>query len=342
MIKLSRNKQNKFLIGSTLLSTGGGGSLKKAAELLSKIPVQMVSLDDLNPNDIVCTVFGVGGKQVNDPVSSVNTAFKIFKSLFKKKIKAIIPVELGPLSTAIALYAASKINLPIVDADIVGERCSPEVFIETITLKKLKREPAVISNGKDSAILYKSSSFEFTEVFFRDFAQKSGGDAFVVGYPLRMKDINTVVAKKSISNSISIGSDLIEVKKGTITLDQFIKKNKLVLRGGGKITQELINKTPGFRSKKYVIVSSNSEKFEIITKNENIVIIKNDKILLTVPDLICLLDNKSWLGINNFESNKNKKVIIFGKKAIPIWRTKKGKKLFSPRNLGFSFRQKIL
>jgi len=47
-------------------------------------------------------------------------------------------------------------------------------------------------------------------------------------------------------------------------------------------------------------------------------------------------------GINNFEDNTGKKVAILAKKAIPIWRTNKGKKLFSPKTLGFNYKQKLL
>lgn len=342
MKKLTRSELTDFLTGSTILSTGGGGSYASAVKLLKKSSVSLVPLEDLDPEGIVCTVFGVGGKQVNDPVKSIKLAYEVFQKISKDKIVAIIPVEIGPLASAIGIYFASKLGLPVVDADIVGMRSSPEVFLETITLKNLKREPTVIANEKSAAVLYESSSYKFTEDFLRNFAVLSGGDAFVMGYPLKVKQIKGVVGEGSITQSIGIGKSLENFKSGKTNLNGFCRKNQLVNLGEGQIVKEEKNDEKGFTQGEYVIQLSSRKTGKVILKNENVVVLIDGKVVVTTPDLICLLNTETYIGVENFSKNNGKKVAILARKAIPIWRTSQGRKLFSPQNLGLPFKQKLL
>ena len=346
MKTLSKKDLTNLIIGSTLLSTGGGGSFLSAKKLtgkIKKIP-KLAGLDELKDDSLVVTVFGVGGKENCNPAVTSKIALRSFENIFRKKIAAIIPVEIGPLATIVGVFAASVNNLPVLDADIVGFRSSPEVFLETITMANLSREPSVIANDKgDILILYKSKNIKTTEDIFRNFAALSGGDAFVAGYPLTVKQIRSVVANGSIRASIKIGGQLSLLKRNKISLSDFCRKNGFKILGEGKIVKEEKIVKKGFSFGKLQIINKAAKtNFQIFTKNENIVLLKNKRVILTVPDSICLLNKKTLTGILNFENNLGKEVFILGRKAISIWRTKKGEKLFSPKNLGFAFKQKLL
>lgn len=341
MQKLNRLNLKQLLLGTTLLSTGGGGQINNAQKILKKITKipKLISLNELKPQDLVVTLVGVGDKDVCDPIACSLNALRVYQKLFRKKIKAIIPVELGPLSTLTAVFLAGRLGLPVVDADIVGFRASPDVFLETITLAKLPREPIVMANDKkDILILYQTSSIGNMEQSLRDFAVASGGDAYGVGYPLTVKQIKNVVGIDSLTASIKLGVDLIRLKNDLINLEQFCQNNQLVFLGQGKIISAALKSKQGFIQGKYKV----GNNFVIFVKNENIALLKNNLPVLTVPDSILIIDLKKFTGINNQENNLGKDVIIFGKKAIPIWRTKAGINLFSPKNLGYNIKQKLL
>jgi len=345
MLKLTQSKLNQLLLGASLLSTGGGGKLNSAKKLLRKITKtpKLVSLTELKPQDLVVTLIGVGDKDVCNPIIASLTALKVFQKLFKQKVKAIIPVEIGPLSTLTAVFLASKLNLPMVDADIVGFRASPEVFLETITLANLSREPIVIANDKnDILILYRSSSIEVMEQSLRNFATVSGGDAYGVGYPLTAQQLKNVVGENSLSYSIKLGNDLNQLQNGQISLSQFCQKNGLIQLAQGKITKAKLQTKNGFIQGQYFLKTNQKQTLTVIVKNENIALLKNDQPILTVPDSILLLDIKKFIGINNQDKNLGKIIIILGKTAIPIWRSKSGLSLFSPQKLGYNIRQVIL
>jgi|GEM_PF-1851502 len=336
----TNNDINNVLVGSTLLATGGGGPLEEAKSIADVSSVKVAQFSDFSPTDKVFTAFGVGGKVAVDPVESVKKALNTFEELYNFPLVGIIPVEIGPLSTASAFFLANQLDVPLIDADIVGFRSSPEIFLETISLKNLRREPCVISNGKDVAVLAESSSYQFTEKFLRSFANLSGGEAYVIGYFLDVKDLEEVVGIKSISFAKELGKDLICGKKEPNNYLSILEKYDFKSFGEGIIVQEEKKVEAGYTTGKYVIKTS-TDIFEIYYKNENIVMIKNGYLFLTVPDLIVLFDPSTYLGLNNYDVNLNKRITICAKRSIPIWRTDAGLKLFSPRNIGLEFDQKV-
>lgn len=338
---LTQNDLKNLILGSSLLATGGGGSITSGYKLIKKIKKssQLVTVDELKPSDIVITVFGVGGQEKCNSSIAAIAALEAFQNTTRLRVSAIIPVEIGPLAVIEAFYIASLLKFPVLDADIVGYRSSPEIFLETISIPNLSRVPLACANDKgDALVIYRSRSMFSIEKIARDFAVFSGGDALIVGYPLKIKEICAVVGIKSIDFSIALGKNLSD----RLSLDILCKKNDFYFLGKGKIIKEIKSIKKGFTVGKYVIEQNDGNIIHIFIKNENIVLTLDNQVILTTPDLICLLNLNTYQGINNFENNKGKTIAILGKKALPIWRKTKGKKLFHPKNLGLNFEQKLL
>lgn len=341
---LQKQDIEKILLGSSLLGTGGGGTFKSAKRLTNQVlkPVKMVSLGELKKDAFICSVFGIGSTQNCNPIIASRNALELFIKVNNKEVAAIIPVEIGPESLATAFFIASKLNLPILDSDIVGLRSSPEIYLETITLKNISRTPCAVSDDKkNSLVLWQCNDYLILEKVLRDFAVSVGGDAFVAGYPLIVSAIKNLIPKNSISIAQRTGQLLEELRNEKINMNQFLRKSGWILFGTGVITSAIVNNSSGFTKGKYTI-KSGKNSLTILFKNENIILFKNKKLVFTCPDSLSLLDLDIFEGVNNFENNKGKKVTVLGKKAIPIWRTKKGKKLFHPKVLGFNYNQKLL
>lgn len=344
MIILKQKNINNILNGANFLSTGGGGTLANAVRLIAKINTytKVVNYNELRSSDIACTVYGIGGKQKCDPVTATKSALDLFKKIIPGKISALIPVEVGPVSIATCIYLANKLNIPLVDSDIVGLRSSPEIYLETLTLTNLNRTPCAVSDDKgNSMLIYNTENEIFLERILREFAVNCGGLAFVIGYPIKVNKLIKITAGNSITLCENIGEDLRLLKARNITLNNFYKKYKLKYIDSGIITKNLMSSKNGFEYGKYLI-KSDKFNYTVYYKNENIILNKENETILTVPDSIIIFDLKNFNGINNFNNNKNKKVAILGKKAIRIWRTAKGKKLFHPKNLGLNYSQILL
>ena len=72
-------------------------------------------------------------------------------------------------------------------------------------------------------------------------------------------------------------------------------------------------------------------------QNENLISWKNDKVYVSCPDLICILDANSLIPISNPNWNQDQVVIVLGFKSPLLWRTEKGIDLFGPRVFGYKF-----
>src|SRR3990172_471958 len=125
--------------GSLFYATGGGGNPIRAKQIMRALSERnivppLIAPKDLNAQGMCITGFSVGGLQ-SDVISRklLRTMLARYQSILKQPVQAIIPVEIGPLSLAVSMELASILHLPVVDADVVGGRSTPEVFLETIT-----------------------------------------------------------------------------------------------------------------------------------------------------------------------------------------------------------------
>src|SRR3989338_3854898 len=204
-MKLKKSDWLTIVKGASLLSTGGGGDLTEArttfSEVFAKIKyVILQRLEKMRPEQIVCTAYiagSIGSYETN--TKPLEKAFAKLSYLLGKPISGILPVEIGPGDIAETVKIAAVNNLPVVDADFVGKRCSPDVFMETITLKNLPRTPLVITNLKgETKVIKKKLSAEKIEKIVRVFAKNSDSACFVVGYPLTVKEVRGVVGSRTL------------------------------------------------------------------------------------------------------------------------------------------------
>lgn len=345
-MKLTTFSQLKSLnLGASFLSTGGGGNPQEALEIYRLIlkkfgGLTIKQLDSLKPEDICITAFGVGSNSsgTSSPIPAVRQGIKILNKYTKQQsLKGIIPVEIGPKSLATAAYCSASLNVPLINADFVGGRSSPEVFLETITLFNLKRTPAVVTNNQlQSAVLVDSPNSQFEEQFFRNFAINSNNRAYVVGYPLKAKQLYSTIANQTLSKAYKIGQLLAKLQLKSI-LSQY--QGKILFKG--KIIRQLNQSNPGF-STKIVFLANNRATAKVWIKNENLILWINNRLKLTCPDLIILLDAKLQPIFNNNLDGYKGSITIIGLPAEKLWKSSAGITLFSPKNCGYNASSKVL
>jgi len=331
-MKLTKQAVDKLLQQATILGTGGGGRLVNARKLLRRLtfkPVTLVSVADLPTTGCVVTAYGVGGltKPAVDRPAIRQRCQELLSERLGQPIVGVIPVEMGPGSVAQAIALAIALDVPLVDGDLAGQRAVPEIFIELVTLAKQERCPMVLANAEgDFVILDKLSSPEKIETIARTFADMSASNALAVGYPLSKKQLLKSAAPGSVRYCLELGKklspDFTLVATGTVTADT--KQDK-----------------GGFTVGRLKIAAENST-CTVEFKNEYMVLVKDATVLVTCPDLICVVDTQTGLGLNNGEDNLGKKVAIYIKPAVAPWQTAAGRKLFSPRALGLGYSQKVI
>lgn len=345
-VKMQLNKDDiqNIVIGSSVLGTGGGGRYTLAQKIAQGIshPIKLQPLDKVGKNELIITTFMVGGlKKKGDLGTGIAKSIRLLKETLNKDISYLIPVEVGPTAVVNILNIASELNLPVIDGDLVGFRSAPEIYVEAITLNNTNRLPIVAVNLEgDTIILKETSTIEKIETILRSFSAQSQTEVYVAGYPIYKKQIENFFGNGSLTLALKIGKCLTESYDDK-DLRIKLEENGLLLIDSGIIVAQDDEDTRGFTKGKLQI-KTKKDLYEVIYKNEYLVLLKNNKAILTSPDSIILVDPTLKRGLNNSEDNRNKRVFIFAKKAIPAWRTPKGKRLFSPKNLGYNYPQKLL
>ena len=341
-MKLLTNKNwGTLLLGSTFYGTGGGGSPLLARDIYQqlnrRVGIPLRSLDELVKPGICITAYTVGSlSQKTFPKKILSLAKTHLEKRLQTPIIGIIPVEIGPLSIALAVALAADLNLPLVDADFVGGRSTPEVFLETITLFNIPRTLLIVASPEGDIITIETAStYKKEETLLRSLATSSGGYAYVLGYPILPSLAKKSLVKNTVSQAIRVG--------------QIIQENKLlsrlesvegVLLFQGKITDIATTLTGGFTTKQ-VTLKNKEAIAKVFIKNESLVFWINEKTILTCPDLIILLNAKGKPLYNN-DLSKGMNITIVGVKSAPLWRSNKGVQLFNPKLFGFPFKPVLL
>jgi uncharacterized protein len=337
MKALTQKDWPALISGATFYGCGGGGDPKIALSLLrslnTSIQAPVSKLSCFQNNDLFVTGYTVGGLN-NSTITSraLKSSINIIQQRVGYKIKGVIPVEIGPLSVALAIKIAALLKIPVVDADFVGGRSTPEVFLETITLFNITRTPLVVTdNTGNQAVLETSASPQSEETFLRQFTNLSNTPALVIGYPVTKKQLDQSLVSNTLSNALLAGQALINNQ-----FPQYLTKVKGKIMSKGTIKSINSDNLNGFSSKT-TIISSNNGLIRIFAKNENLIVWLNNQPVLTCPDLITICDSK-YQPIYNQYLKTGQNVIVLGMKAPPLWRSTKALNLFNPKLFGFNFK----
>lgn len=334
-MKLNKEEIISIIKGSSIFATGGGGSLEYALYLASKIEsVNLVRLDDLQEDDCIFTAFAVGSISNEDNLDiyleNILNAKNKLEAYVNKKFSGIIPVEIGPCSLAETFYLAYLMNIPVIDSDVVGGRCSPELFLETISLNNIDRTPLLyITKEKLSEIINEKDPYNLENIL-RTVSANANSYVYVVGYPMKIKEAKDFLNKFSVSNCLPIGKC-----KNIYELESTLKCKTVFF---GTICSIDQNDMDGF-IQGYINITGlgvfSGKEMNIYFKNENLIAWIDGDVVVSCPDLISIV-NGSNTGVNNNCLVKNIEVYVLAISAIKLWKTDKGIEIFCPKTFGFN------
>ena len=116
-MQLNKQQIKELIKGSTVLGTGGGGRYDSALDSIKNLKtVELISVDELKPEDIVITAYGAGGlTKPKNTKTAMARGLKLLQKQLDQPIKAIVPVEIGPYSLAAAfeVFVVSSISSSI-------------------------------------------------------------------------------------------------------------------------------------------------------------------------------------------------------------------------------------
>jgi hypothetical protein len=352
MSYLDETKIEALIKGATILGTGGGGDSVKGLNLLREDlkkgrKISLIKPSQLKDQDLTICAYIAGSiaplkeskEKAKIPKISeevlVRKAVEALEEYIEEKAKAIVPVEIGGGNTAEAIHVAALLSLPIIDGDLCG-RALPEIIHSTYYICGIPITPvSLVDSYGNSVIITQSVDDGWVDQIARSIAIASNGMVGVADHPVNGKLMKSSIIPNTLSNCIKIG-EVVTSKKDVIK--KIISTSKGYLLFKGKVKAKEWEDKGGFMYGTTLIEGEDrfaGAKLKIWFKNENLIAWKNEKAIAMAPDLICLLDSLTGEGLTNDKLEKDMEVTVIGIKTSPIWRSKKGLEILSPRYFGF-------
>ena len=347
MWHISEDDLESIAIGAGILGTGGGGNpyigMLRAKQMIRKNgPVKVLSPDELDENDSIVCVGGIGAptvgiEKIRDKQSYY--ALKAIEDFTGKKATAIISNEIGGSNSLEPIIPASLASLPVVDADGMG-RAFPEVQMKTYFVYGVPSYPMAVCDEKgNTALITEALDAKWVERMARSVTIQMGGVACYALAPMTAQQVQTTAVLDSLSLVKRLGN---AVRNARTNHEDPIKALLNVHPGKvlfqGKIVDLDRQTTAGFARGQVVIEGMDqfeSDKLTIEFQNENLIARLNSEIICIVPDLICIVDSERGEPITTELLRYGFRVTVLGFPGPELWKTPEGLSTAGPSAFGY-------
>lgn len=343
MKKLSLHNLDDLMIGSAILGSGGGGDstyayMMACHEMQKKNSLTLFTYADLQPDDLIIPIGFMGAPMVElEKIATGRDFLKLFsivEKTLKRKIKAIMPLEIGGHNAFIPIITGLQMNLPVLDADMMG-RAFPEAQMTSGNLFGVSPSPGFISDCLDNTVVIHAQDTMSLEKIGRQITIAMGSTAAFAFYPLNGADAKKCTVPNSISKAINIGKAYRTAKeKGNDPLDAVLTFCKGACVGSGKILDIDRTISEGFLQGS-IVIQNHKERIELIFQNEYLLAKNNGKIVATTPDILMLLEQETGTPITSELLHYGLKVNLIALPAPEIWTSAHGLSIVGPRQFGF-------
>lgn len=288
-----------------------------------------------------------------DECTSAQAELMRFLSL--PAIDAMVALEIGGGNGMVNLGVAASNAVPIVDADYMG-RAYPTMWQTTANVydlsgRGLNLVPSAIASGDGTfMVMSQVKTDKLVDRALRAACVEMGCRAGHAGRP----QSGAMVREQAVANTVSLAWRLgraVRMEKNIADIAATI----IEAAGGGKrarkiaegkvVSVERVLKTGHTYGTLEVdghAADGSSGLFRIPFKNENIYVeatspSTDSHVLVSVPDLIIVLDAETGHGLSIADYKYGLKVVIIAMAASPRWTdTKRGIELGGPASMGFN------
>jgi len=333
--------------GAVILGSGGGGDpyigMLMAREAIREHgPVELVTLDELDDEDLVlcCAMMGAptvmvekvpGGDEVVDALRAV-------ERYLGEPAAATMSGEVGGLNSMVPIYAAARLRLPIVDCDGTG-RAFPEVHMSIYTLHGVSATPFALADARGNTIVLETVDNRSTETFARTLTVAMGAVAMVAAYPSTVGKLREATAPATITQAQRIGeairtarhqqADPVDTVRraadGFLVFEGKVGEVERRTEGGFSVGHASLDGMDGYAGR----------RSRVDFQNEFLAVRLDGAFVVTVPDLITILDRDTGQPITAEGLRFGDRVAVLGIPCTPEWRSPAGLRLAGPRCFGY-------
>jgi DUF917 family protein len=334
-------------LGAAVLGTGGGGDpyigKLMAAEAIREFgPVELVTIDEVGDDEMSVCIAMMGAPTVmveKIPGGDECTqAFRAIESFLGKTVNYVYSIEAGGINSTIPITLAARLRLPMIDLDGMG-RAFPEIQMVTHNLFGITATPFTMADEKGNSAVLATIDNHWMETFARSITVNMGATAHIACYAASGKQQREAAVYGTMSLAEQIGRAIREARAGHANVVDSIQK----VTGGfrifhGKIVDVRRRTVAGFARGETILEGMGEDsgsKMSIQFQNENLVAARDGQIVVSVPDLITMVEEETGEPITTEQLRYGFRVVALGIPCHKHWRTADGLKVVGPRYFGY-------
>ncbi len=334
-------------LGAAVLGTGGGGDpyigmLMARRAIRDYGPVELYTLDEFDDDDLIIPTAMMGAPTVMvEKMPNGDDIINAFRSVGKyigKPIKATMSIEAGGLNSVVPIYVAARERLPMVDCDGMG-RAFPELQMVTHTIYGISSTPFAMSDERGNTVLMETISNKWTETFARSVTVNMGAMSMIALYAATVRALKEASIPGTMTKAENIGRTIRSARQQEENPVDTIRESVggfLVFKG--KISDVERRTEAGFaKGDAFLegIDDYHGQRLQLSFQNEHLAVRIDGEFIVTVPDLIVLLDVDTGEPITTEGMRYGYRVAVIAIPCDDKWRTEKGLELVGPRFFGY-------
>lgn len=334
-------------LGAAVLGSGGGSNpyigMLVAREAIRRYgPVELVTLDELDDDDLVVPAAGMGAPVVGvEKLPAGDDLLRAFEALGKyigRRPRATMSIEAGGMNSIRPIYLAARLGIPVVDCDGMG-RAFPEIQQTVLTAAGISASPFVMSDERGNVLLMDAVSNKWVETFARSCVIHMGAVGVIALYSATVRQLKAAAIQGTTTLAESIGRTLRSARRNERNPVDALRRavgGYLVFRGKIRDVDRRVRE--GFAKGNARMDGTGDFAGQALLlefQNEHLVVRVDGEFAATTPDLIVVLDSETAQPITTEALRYGMRVAVIAIPCASQWREPAALALVHPRYFGY-------
>ncbi len=334
-------------IGAGILGTGGGGnpylgSLHLAAVMREKGAQPLLDPLQLADDALVCVAGNIGAPTVSIEKLPEGTemvrALRLLEEHIERPFDAIAIAEIGGANSMQPLIAGLQAGIPTIDSDSMG-RAFPEIQMSSFLFGSSARVTpfAMVDAADNAAVVPAAISDLWAEKVARNIAVSMGARAGLVSTIMSGRQVKQSGVHYTMTLAHHLGVQVLaaqQQKSDVPSVVADVLDGRVVFRG--KIVDVNRRTTKGF-ARGWILIQSfkGIDRLKIEFQNEFLMAYLDGEVLVTTPDLICIVTEDEGEPVTTEVLRYGTRVAVIAVPAPEQLKTEAALKVVGPSAFGY-------
>ncbi len=334
-------------IGAGILGTGGGGNpylgRLQLRELMKKQGAQaVVNPFDLADDALTLVVGSIGAPTVGveklPEGTEMKRAIRALEGHLGQRFDAVAIAEVGGSNSINPIIAGLQVGIPTVDSDGMG-RAFPEIQMSSFSFNGgVRVTPLAMADCRGASVVLPHAEDDFwAERIARNLATSMGARAGLAGSAMSGRQLKENGVHFTLSLAHALGRRVLAARRANEDIPKITAEmlaGEVLLRG--KVVDVFRRTTRGF-ARGWVKIDSFDEKerLQIEFQNEYLIARVNGEIRVTVPDMICIIEEESGEPVPTELLRFGTRVAILSVPGAARLKTAAALRVVGPRAFGY-------